>query len=574
MLGLICAACPKTAMPSGVGRDGSPGGCGCVSSAGCLWLLARVPAPLWGALRSCGGSERGTWRPCRGGEPDSCTSGPSPRSRTSGRRGRASKSSAVGELLEDVRDDGPVSARWEAAHVAVADGRHPHPLPGRCCAPRWGGANRPDPRDGTASTPRGARRQGAEGGARHVGQDAVEAARPPRRAGPVGRDPQFAPHGSRPVPWPPRPARCGCFSRARAVKAPRSAARGASGAALAARPGTSVQPAPVRPVRGCGGQHERDELAALVLHARARFFHRVDGFRARRTSLSRHRVRRPAPRYGGLSRPAQLIGRSRRPGRAARVTSEPLVVRGQQLLYAGLAPRRPVPQRGDDPARMRVRGAARWSSGPRSWGGATLSSHTVEIVPRRSLAQHGVDRTCTHRSRARPAPKLHSSGHGGVARDPVVEQLVDSEAEHVRHRRVDLPAGPKIDAVGVFIVCPVPRRRSVRSLPNSVARAVTSRSRSRHRVPRLAQLSGGSLRGWRTRPARRRPQPAPRRARMRTRILLGPAVRLTGFPDGRLLAHEEVLGVCGMKCAHQRYAGPVRRCCGGAGQPPSDSRPR
>ncbi|CAM5499757.1 hypothetical protein SGLAM104S_02113 [Streptomyces glaucescens] len=79
------------------------------------------------------------------------------------------------------------------------------------------------------------------------------------------------------------------------------------------------------------------------------------------------------------------------------------------------------------------------------------------------LAQYGVDELGAPVAEHH-AGQLHGGGHGGVRGDAGAEQLVRAEAEHVEHRRVDLPQRP-VDAGGDHrVVGALPAQRPVHQL--------------------------------------------------------------------------------------------------------------
>ena len=101
-----------------------------------------------------------------------------------------------------------------------------------------------------------------------------------------------------------------------------------------------------------------------------------------------------------------------------------------------------VPERGDDPARVRVNDGE-VVLGVLLVGGRHLLKPAVEVV-RRDLPQDGVDEPGPPVAEHHPG-EFHARRDRGVARDPRAEQLVRAEREHVEHRRVDLAQRP-VDA--------------------------------------------------------------------------------------------------------------------------------
>ena len=227
---------------------------------------------------------------------------------------------------------------------------------------------------------------------------------------------------------------------------------------LAAGPRTAVQPAPVGSVQGRVGEGERDELAALVLHARAPVPHGRDG--ARLPALGQpHGIGRPAPLYGGVL--VEQFLRGGPPGPRHQGHLGPFVVGTEQLLDAVPAAAEGVPQRGHDPPRVRV-DDGEMVLGILVVGRCDPLQPAVEIVLR-DLAQHGVDELGPPVAEHHPR-QLDGGGDGRVRRDPRAEQLMRAEAQHVQHRRVDLPERPVHTGRQDRVVRPLPPQRPVDQL--------------------------------------------------------------------------------------------------------------
>ena len=228
----------------------------------------------------------------------------------------------------------------------------------------------------------------------------------------------------------------------------------------------------------------------------------VDG--ARLAALGEpHGVRRPAPRQRGLlaEHVEEFVG-----GGAAGPGHErhlgPLVVGLEQILDPGAPAAQRVPQRRDDPSRMRVHDGE-MVLGVLVVGRRDLLDPAVEVVLR-DLPQHGVDELGPPVAEHDPR-QLDGGGHGGVGRDPRPEQLMDAQAQHVEHRRVDLAQRPVDTRGDDRVVRALPAQRPVHQLGGQ--RRVPPVEVAPSRAPSAA---AAAARGSRTRPARPRPA-APRR---------------------------------------------------------------
>ena len=280
--------------------------------------------------------------PCRCGQ--SWTCGPSPRSGTSGQL-RAGVERLDVEIPRSRGGDGRVRTTAglpqvrRAGHVgddAAGAGRVQTPRAAAGAAGRTAGRRRPGSRRHRPRAGGAARRGRCRG--RRPGRGRRSPAAPGRAR--CCRRRWRARHRRRAGRR--RRARRGAArSRAASRRGTALAARPASSAALPPGPAHDVQPA-ARPGRPAGrGEGERDELAALVLHARG-------------TGADLGEVTRVAPGQDGAVRgqrrrlaPAAVsLVRAARPGRATRVTRGRDVVRGQ-----GRRRPRPSPR----PARRRTR---------------------------------------------------------------------------------------------------------------------------------------------------------------------------------------------------------------------------
>ncbi len=431
----------------------------------------------------------------------------------------------AGELLEYVGDDRTGLGEVGRAGRVADHAADPHGLQGTAQQPALERGEAVQVLGAAPPARLGAAAQGAEAGAGHVDQDAVEAARTPGRTGAVGGD-----HLVRPGV-----AVQGLGHQTGAVRLllggeEEGTAFGGQGAEqrrLPAGARAAVQPAPVRAFEGRVGQGQGDELAALVLDAGPVLPYGVHGSRLAALAQA-YRVRGPAARHGGLLGEQLVAGGPAGAGDQGDLGA--LVVRGQQLLHAGPAAAERVPQRRDDPAGVRVHDGE-VVLGVLVVGRRDPRQPPVEVV-HGDLAQHRVDELGPSVAEHDPR-QLHRGGHGGVARDARPQQLVGAQAEHVQHRRVHLPQRP-VDALGDDrVVRPLPAQRAVHQL------------RRERRVPRVevALLPGLAQQRRQHQVGVRVPLvhgPERLEGEDADGILLGPAVRLAGLAGtAGLLAHEK-----------------------------------
>ena len=372
----------------------------------------------------------------------SWTSGPSPRSGTPGRRGRASMSSAVGVLLEDVVDDRRGSRRGAGSRSRSRPRRRRgrRPGPAQQAALERGEALQVL---GAAAPARlGAAAQGAQAGAGHVHQDPVEGAGAPRRAGAVGGDHLVRARGCPPAPWPPGPRGAAASRRRAAWRRVRRRGRPSS-AALPPGPAQPSSHCSSGPSSGRVGEGEGDELAALVLHTGAALAHGLD--RARLAALGR-----AAPRTA-------TSGPARRPPRPS----------SSSVGGTGRGGRRGSPRaaRCRPPAGPRCRRGRRRASPTarrRPSGGASARRRDGPRGPRRRAARPApasrpgraaaILRSTALTNLARPSPSTTRASSTEADTAAWVGMRVPSSwcaprLEHVEHRRVDLAQRP-VDAGG------------------------------------------------------------------------------------------------------------------------------
>jgi hypothetical protein len=218
---------------------------------------------------------------------------------------------------------------------------------------------------------------------------------------------------------------------------------------LASRPGAQVEP-PLRalgPLHRDGGQGERHQLGALVLHGRPTVADRGDRARVA-TGPGRCRGRPPAGRGAGR----REVGHRREPRPRHERQRRGRVVRGQHRreVDVDVVPRRPaVPeqrltQRLDDPRRVRL-------ANPKAGHGVErLGGDGRQPLVGRPLAhsaQHGVDES----GRASPvdlAGQRHGLRHRRMRGDPHPEQLMTAQPQRVQDVGIDRrqpPSGRDLD---------------------------------------------------------------------------------------------------------------------------------
>ena len=437
-------------------------------------------------------------------------------------------SARCGEQV-DVGDDaaGPdgVERRVEQVALQRAPARR-RPRAAAASAPRAGGAARRA--RCTARRPAPGRTPPArQAGARAVGDD-------DRRPAVAGRRAATS------------PARCGCqlggeqrARRARPASAP-------SSAALPPGPAHRSSQRSSRPVERRGGQRERDELAALVLHAGPALAHR--GERAGVAAGQHRGVRRPAARLGARRRRSSADRRPG-PGRATSVTCGRLVVGRQQrprsraqAAAERVAAARETTQRGCEcatarwPTRVARRTAARPRQ-PRRRGPARPTLRSTALTNcAAALADHR--RGPARRSRATAACDGHPHARAAGGRRAAARR-----APAGRPGR----SGRSTQAA-----------RTASYVPAAAQRAVGELGRERRVAPVEAALAQQRRagRGWRRRRARR-PRAAASNAARRGGV--GPRLaraRRTALPALRRRAGHR-RSVAAVEVAHA--AGPVGR---------------
>lgn len=335
-----------------------------------------------------------------------------------------------------------------------------------------------------------------------------------------------------------------------------AAVRGEGGeqGGLAAGARAAVQPAGVAALQRGGREGRRHELAALVLDPGPAVAH--GGQRAGLAALGHpHGVRRPAAGQRALL--AELLGEFVRGGAAGAGDQGDLgalVVRFQQVLDTGPAAAERVPERRDDPARVRV-DDREVVLGVVLVRGGHLRHPAVEVVGGH-LAQHRVDELGAPLPQHHPG-QLHARGDRRVGRDTGAEELVHAHVQHVQDRRVDLAQRP-VDAGGDDrVVRPLPAQRAVDQLGRQGrvpvvevalgAGLLQQRGQDEVRV-RVALVDG----------------PQDLEGEEADRVLLGAAVRLGGTAT-RLVVHVkgaplEVRGRTLQAYVPVPHRLPMRRC--------------